>query len=177
MAQDPRQGFPLTADARIAYRVRELERAVERILRNPTGGVAAYAVAPGSFGISVPNVWTPAPDGPTVSLRVPDAGALVELYAEADGAVPAGAGPARATVFETTDYNAGAGHYLEWTAAASAKRRLTAAVGGTTVAAGFGNFVTYWATGGLRTYELRYWLGAAGSGSFSNRRLWARVRP
>lgn len=175
MSLDPRI-FGVTDAARNAEALAQLDR----LSRSPAAAVAEYAEALGTVSTtSIPYVDL---GGPSISIVVPEGGAFVELYAELEGNDVGNTGsPARATIFEPTDFPAGSDSYLDFkTAGAWQMRRLApfpgdpAAVGGMT-ALTFGSVCRYWATAGTKTYSLRYKHLLGNTGSFRNRRLWARV--
>lgn len=174
MPFDPAAGFSLDPDAALRERVRDLER------RAVAFGGAASAYAEDLATVSTTGLaWTDL-GGPSVSIRVPEGGAFVQLYAELEGNDIGNTGaPARALIIEPTDLPAAGsadGSYMEFqTAGAWEKRRLAPFTSALTDRYTLGAWSVYWASGGLRTYSYRYLHVLGNTASFRNRRLWARV--
>lgn len=173
MPIDPAQGF--ATDPTDALRARIIE--LERRLRDNPGAQAAYDSEPSTVATSAAGAYVDL-GGPSIELLVPQGGAFVELYAELEGRDVNNTGaPAQAGIYEPTDFAAGVGN-IDFSAAAFVLRRLlppATGAAGTGGASGLGVFGIYWATGGLRTYSLRYRHALGNPAEFRNRRLWGRV--
>lgn len=110
---DPAAGFPMTPGGRVEERLRELERRLAAFRgAAAAGGISADTITVGESGINDYG-------GPYADLHVPEGGAWVEIYGEAEARMTA-AGTVRGGVAELVGPNTvrPRGSYLQWTAAA-----------------------------------------------------------
>lgn len=175
MSIEPGAGFPLDPDAALRARVADLERQAAAF-RGTSSGYDAKAGTVSTNSINYVDLG-----GPSVTLTVPAAGAFVELYAEAEGRDVGATGiPGRAGVYEANDLpiaNPDDGTYLEFNTGATfeLRRLVPGRGGGSQTKLGLGGRAVLFASGGQRTYSLRYCHIVGNVAEFRNRRLWARV--
>lgn len=167
---DPRHQ-PVTAEARLADRLAELERRVRMLERGSLNQVVRnrkYAEVLGEVSTALTSPTDLG--GPSVTIDVP-AGSFVAVYAEVD-IHTSGAGTATASLFEPTDFPSGQSILQSGSAIYNTmKTNPGSVVGGTLV----GGQILFVPTAGQRTYSLRYSQSGGGTGSFQNRKLWIEV--
>lgn len=177
MPIDPAAGFPLDPDAALRARIADLERQVAANPGAQAGGGIANDVVNVNGGAT-----TELDIGPGVELVVPDPGAFVQLYAEAEAMIVSGASAARLFIVETVSSERTP--EIQWPAAwttwnllrqpPTRPADLTSQNGFAAGVAG-GALVTYYAAAGARNFRVYGRINGPGSVNFRYRRLFARV--
>lgn len=182
MTLDPRadiRASGLTGEAALQARIAQLQRTIDQLTGGSGSGAAPSVMA--AYDEEMATVSTNSAafqdlGGPSIDLWVPSGGGFVWLYAELEGRDTNNTGsPARAGIHEATDFPAVSQSYIDFNVAAFQIRRLLPILSVNASATTFGSFVVYRASGGKRTYSLRYSHTLANLAEFRNRRLWGRV--